>query len=456
MKSVSSLLRATAVCIGLAISAALPAAIFAQDLALNDAIPSAPTVSSSASAPAPAATALRQPVTPSAIPSWENTFDRWFDLNSLNYGARYRSALDVDGAKSFTQGQERFIADGKFKFDRDGRYGIGFHLSSGRYFNWAYSSFVGGGQTQFITNTELNMTPTQLYIMNVAPFQPGFFNSDGAVLYFRQAYLTAQPIKGIEVQFGGLGIDRGVNTEATSYDDDGYITGERISVSRPKQLFFSEISFTRAYIGDMYTPDFFDRGERLAVSNYHQYLARKDFGTRVAVSADYTYSEPQFGAFYLRTVREAIAADVHESKIFDKVRYEAYQRLNSGNYATGYPFPSGRGSALTVSKDFKNHFSIEGGVADIDLNYITNLGLDVQALILGLTVNGDQYGVGNRWFVRPTIPLNKSVSLVAGYSHLYSVGVEPPVSTAIWNAQALTAGFVVDGKKLFFHSKPVR
>jgi len=85
------------------------------------------------------------------------------------------------------------------------------------------------------------------------------------------------------------------------------------------------------------------------------------------------------------------------------------------------------------------------------MNYITNMGLDVQALILGLTVNGDQYGVGNRYFVRPTIPLTKSVSLVGSFNHLYSTGVEPPVPTAIWNAQAFTAGFVIDGKKLFFH-----
>jgi hypothetical protein len=442
MKSFTTLLRATAACVALAI----PSASFAQQIALND-LPAVPNESSSTSG-----TTLNRPVATSpAIPSWENTFDRWVDLNAFNYGARYRSVLDIDGARSFDQGQERLIADGKFKFDQDGRYGIGFHLSSGRYFNWAYSSFLGGGQVEFINQTEMNMSPMQLYIMNVAPFQPGFFNSDGAQLYFRQAFLTAQPIKGLELQFGGLGIERGVNTEATSYDDDGYISGERISIKRPKLLFLDEVSFTRAYIGDTYTPNFFARGQHLAISNYRQILGEKNIGKRVSVSADYTYSEPEFGAFFLKTVREGILADIHETNIFDKVRYEAYQRTNSGAYAVGYPFPSGRGSALTVSKNFKDRVSVEAGFADIDMNYITNMGLDVQALILGLTVNGDQYGVGNRWFVRPTIPLTKSVSLVGSFNHLYSVGVEPPVPTAIWNAQAFTAGFVIDGKKLFFH-----
>lgn len=437
--TMKSFLRATAAGVALTI----PLAMSAQQIAFNS---DASTDSNGSSA---ASGTLSRP-TP-AIPSWENTFDRWVDLNALNYGARYRSVLDVDGARSFDQGQERFIADGKFKFDQDGRYGIGFHASSGRYFNWAYAGFIGGGQVAFINNTELKMSPMQLYIMNVAPFQPGFFNADGTEVYFRQAFLTAQPIKGIEVQFGGLGIDRGVNTEATSYDDDGYIAGERISVRRPKELFFSEISYTRAYIGDTYTPNFFARGNELAISNYRQILARKDFGKRVAVSADYTYTEPQFGAFYLKTTREAVLGDIHESKIFDSVRWEAYQRVNSGNYAVGYPFPSGHGSAMTVSKDFKKHLSIEAGYANIDLNYITNMGLDVQALILGLTVNGDQYGVGNRWFTRQTIPVTKSVSLVGNFNHLYGHGAEPPVPTAIWNAQAFSLGFVIDGKKLFFH-----
>jgi hypothetical protein len=147
---------------------------------------------------------------------------------------------------------------------------------------------------------------------------------------------------------------------------------------------------------------------------------------------------------------------VHESRVFDNVRFEAYQRLNGGQYAPGFPFTSGKGFALTVSRSFKKRFSFDAGVADIDLSYITNLGLNVQAIILGLTVNGDQYGVGKRYFVRPTIPVTKYLSLNANYSHLYDTN---NTSTAgeidIWNKQALTAGFTVDAKKLLFHSPAV-
>ena len=374
-------------------------------------------------------------------------------MDTLNYATRYRSTFDADGARSFSQGQQRIIADGKFKFDKQGRYGVGFHLSSGRYFNWAYADFIGGGQHDFIAKTEAKMSPYQLYLMNILPYQDGFFRSGGGQVYLRQVFLTAEPIKGIEFQGGGFAINHGVNSEATSYDDDGYMSGERITIKRPKQLWLSEVSYTRGYLGDLYTPNFFARGQHLSKSNYWQVLARKDFGKRIAVSADYTYTAPEGAPFFLKTTREAIFADVHESKVIDKVRFEAYQRINGGQYAPGFLFDPGKGYALTASRSFKKRLALDAGFANIDLAYVNNLGLNVQAIILGLTVNGDQYGVGKRYFVRPTIPLTSSISLTGGFSRLYGTNVtaDPNEALDIWNKQNLTAGIVVDAKKLLFH-----
>src|ERR1700677_2581403 len=217
MKNVSSFLLITAACIGLAI----PTMLSAQQLTASNTVPSAPSGPTASSL-----TVLTPPSrTPATTPAWETTLDRWFDLNTFNYSARYRSTFDSDGARTFDQGQQRLIADGKFKFDEQGRYGIGFHISSGRYFNWAYTNSIGGGQGQFINNAEAKMTPYQLYLMNILPTPAGFYNSGGAEVYFRQLFLAAEPIRGIELQFGGLAINHGVNTEATSYDDDGYISG---------------------------------------------------------------------------------------------------------------------------------------------------------------------------------------------------------------------------------------
>jgi hypothetical protein len=431
-------------------------AVSGQLIAFNNDMPGSPNASSASAA----TTVVRPAGSAPAIPAWETDFDRWVDLNAFNYGSRYRSTFDANGARSFDQGQERLIADGKFKFDEQGRYGIGFHLSSGRYFNWAYSDFIGGGQLEFVHNTEAKMNPYQRYVMNALPPAAGFYNSGGAQLYFRQMFLTAAPIHGVEVQFGGLGINRGVNTEATSYDEDGYISGERLTIKRPKQLWLSELSYTRAYLGDFYTPNFFARGQRLSISNYWQILGRKDFGNRFAVSADYTNSRPENSfsrPFLIKTTREGILVDVHESKALDKVRFEAYQRLNSGDYAPGTPFPSGKGYAMTVSRSFKTVFAFEAGISDIDTGYITTMGLNLQAIELGLTVNGDQYGIGRRYFVRPTIPLTKYLSLAGNYNHLFATNrIADGNPIDIWNAQYLTAGFVIDAKKLFFHAPAVQ
>ncbi len=404
-----------------------------------------------------AASSIVKPSGPAPIttPSWEPKVDRWLDLTTLSYSNRYRSVFDADGAHSFSQGQQRILATGKFKFDAAGQYGIGFHLSSGRYFNWSYADYIGGGQSEFLAKTEAKMTPTQQYILAVygTPVPTGFLNSGGGQVYLRQLFLTAEPIRGITAEFGGIAIKHGVNSEATSYDDDGYMSGERLTIKRPKQIWLSEVSYTRGYLGDLYKPNFFARADRLSTANYWQILGRKDFGERVSVSADYTVTTPDGNPDPLKTTREGIFADVHESKVFDSARFEAYQRTAFAHYAGGSPIPTAKGYALTVTRAFKKFASVDAGLVNVDTDYIGYIGSSVQAIILGLTVNGDQYGIGKRYFVRPTIPLTSYMSLTGYFNHVYgdSIAQASAKEICIWNTQAVTAGLVFDVKKLFFH-----
>ena len=409
-----------------------------------------------ASAPATPSSIVKSSAPAATTPLWESKLDRWLDLKTFNYGARYRSTFDRDNAHSFNQGEQRLIADGRFKFDAAGRNGVGFHLSSGRYFNWAYADFIGGGQHTFIRNVEAKASPLQNYLLeDTTPFPNGFFNSGGGQLYLRELFLFVTPVKGVEFQYGGLAINHGVNSEATSYDDDGYMTGERVTIHPPKQLWLSEVSFTKGYLGDLYNPNFFARGETLTKNNYTQVLGRKDFGKRVSVSADYTWTRPDNAQYVLKTTREGISVDTHESKVFDKVMFEAYQRIDGGILAPPDvdPFPAGMGYAMTLTRGFKKRLLVEAGIADIDANYWVYLGPNTQAIILSLNVNGDQYGVGKRYFVRPTINLAKGVSLVGNFSHTYDI--DSLNSTLdVWNAQALTAGVVFDVKQLLLpHGK---
>jgi hypothetical protein len=68
---------------------------------------------------------------------------------------------------------------------------------------------------------------------------------------------------------------RGESTEITGYDNDAYLTGQRVSVKRPKDLFFDEVSVTFAYLGDLTTPSITNRYHRLDEVNYRHLLASK-------------------------------------------------------------------------------------------------------------------------------------------------------------------------------------
>lgn len=141
-------------------------------------------------------------------------------------------------------------------------------------------------------------------------------------LYLKQLYVSAQPFNGIEIQYGGLGVSRGESSEITSYDNDAFIMGERVSVRMPKRLFFDEIAVTYAYLGDVNTPNINKRYHRLKQSNYHQFLVSKKFGARTAISADYTF---QSG---VETLRQAVKLDLHEARLIDSFRFEDYERLD--------------------------------------------------------------------------------------------------------------------------------
>ena len=57
-------------------------------------------------------------------------FERWLDMKTATFSLRYRNVADTDGLHEYEQGSQRTIADGKFKFDAEGKYSLAFHLSS--------------------------------------------------------------------------------------------------------------------------------------------------------------------------------------------------------------------------------------------------------------------------------------------------------------------------------------
>jgi hypothetical protein len=135
---------------------ALPALFYGQQLAYT-----APVAAPTAIIDSPPAE-RQPPKALSTTPDWALKFDRWVDLREMDFSLRYRGVFDSNNAHEYNQAQQRSIVDGKFKFDATGRYGIVFHASTGKYFNWAYADFMGGGNEQGLQAEYAKATPLQL------------------------------------------------------------------------------------------------------------------------------------------------------------------------------------------------------------------------------------------------------------------------------------------------------
>jgi hypothetical protein len=292
-----------------------------------------------APAPARAQTAPPPPQKPVA------PLARWFDLQNATLNLRYRFIDTSAGLITTNQLQHRESLRARLKFDAPGRYAMNF------------GAFTGSRFTSGWNNTGVGLGDWQ------------------APLSVRALYFAAQPIAGVEGQYGSMYIVKGESTEITTYDEDGYVLGERVSVRRPRQMFFDEISATVGYLSS--TPAELGVSKRVKYlndrPNYGHFLVDKKLGTRGGISADFTSVD---GA---RTWRAATNVNTKELHAVDSIVFENYKRTNN-NPAYGF--------ALSAIKAVTQKVSLNGGYASIDQFYG------------GL--NSDRFHVGNRVFITAT------------------------------------------------------
>lgn len=286
-------------------------------------------------------------------PSRAESVRRWLDISSFTVSTRYRYVHNQAVATSANQNQYQISANWKFKFDPKGRYSIAFGLRTGNNF------IAGWNNTGWGTGSPSGDIP------------------------LRQLYFDAKPIDGVEVQVGGLGFNLGENTEVTGYDYDGYVVGERVQITRPKKLYFDEISLTHGYVGDLLRPDVFHRLHRLGHSNYGQILIRKKLGKYTSVSADYTYQAGN------DTLRQAVKFTLPKAKILDTVVFENYERID--------PHPA-YGFNLAGQKKINKYLTVVAGFARIDN---------------AMRLNGDRYPPGNHLYFNGTVRLSREFSVSA-------------------------------------------
>ncbi len=264
---------------------------------------------------------------------------RWIDLQAGTLGARFKKT-EPSGGPWLTQIQYQVLFRGKFKFDSGGRYYAGYRLGAGRSFTQSWNS-TGAADGTLVTN-----------------------------LYLKELFFSASPWKALEIQVGGLGFNRGDSTEITSYSNNGYLTGERISLRLPEKLFFDEISATGAYVGDQYAPDVFGRLHRLSQMNYHQFLIAKAAGKGVSFSIDYTSQDG------VDTLRQAVRLALPKNRFADALVFDNYERLQ---------FKPAWGCSFSAQKSPTPRLNLTGGFVNVDQHYIN--------------LNSDRLGRGKRIYL---------------------------------------------------------
>lgn len=275
---------------------------------------------------------------------------RWLELQAVSIGTQYIFAKN-GGTTTANQQQYQVAVRGRFKLDSKERFSINTGLYTG-------TNFRAGSN-----NTGVGIGTAQ------------------SNLYLKHLYLSARPLDGVEFQYGGLNIWHDESTDITGYAYDGYITGERISIKRPRELFFDDVSIGYGYVGDLKMPNVASRLHRLTQSNFHRFILRKNIGERAWTSVDYSF---QSG---VQTWREAIRIYVPELHAIDAFHAEFYQIPGAH---------SGYGLAAYGQKTLLPKFVVGGGYADIDRSML----------------NSDRYGSGKRLFLTTEVPINEAFSIL--------------------------------------------
>lgn len=296
---------------------------------------------------------------------------RWLDVQNIHLSSRFRWVQSDDGRITSSTHQWQPNVRARLLFDREARYSIHIGAFAGNQFVSSWNN-TGGGIGDFT----------------------GDFN-------VKQLFVAAEPVPGLEFQVGGLYLVRGENSEITSYDNDGFIVGERIALRRERGV-VSQVVGTIGHIGDYRTPNVFKRFDAMGDINYGQILIGARLGPYFNASADYTYEDSR------DIVREGVTFRAPELALpLTALRLEAYQRVSS---------IAGQGFNLAGDLRLTPAFTVTAGVAHVDRNY----------LIPGFTSpNADRFERGTRFYSQGTYALTRDLSV--GWFHGEAFNVDYPI-----------------------------
>ena len=307
--------------------------------------------------------AMAQESTPAAAAA--HPAGRWLDAQAVAVRARY-NFIEAAGDETLQNRlQTQIQIKGRVKIDAAGRYSVHAGLFTGGAFDSGWNpTGIGTGQGT-------------------------------ANIYLKQLFAAAEPWTGIELEYGSLYPERGVSTEITTYDNDGYLTAGRVNLRRPRHLFFDDVTVSVGHIGYRDEPFVFDRTGAFSRQNYWQVMVSKEVLPGLTLSTDYSVIDDD------GMLREGMKWRVGQPWV-DTLAGEFGVRLRGGSHQTAFAF-SGEKRIAAVT--------VQIGYASVDPSF-------------GV-LNGDPYGIGDRVFTTGSVPL--PLDLTASW--FAQKEVSPPASS---------------------------
>ena len=316
---------------------------------------------SAAAKQTPVEAAPPAPTDPPAADPWR----RWIETQAFTLAGRYNFIRNAAEETRQNRMQTQVQVRGRVKFDEAGRYSLHAGVFTG-------AAFDGGW----------NAT--------------GIGTGDGtAKMYLKQLFVAAEPWQGVELRYGSMAPARGQSTEITTYDNDAYVTSGRVSVRRPDDAFFDDITVSIGYVGYFDRPFVFDRGGAFSRQNYWQVLVSKELREGLTLSTDYSEIDAD------GMLRQGAAWQVAQPWV-DTLSGEYGVRLRGGSHETAFAV-SGEKQVGAVK--------VLLGYANVDP-------------VFGL-LNGDPYGRGNRVYTIGSFPLPLDLSA----SWFVQKEISPPITS---------------------------
>jgi hypothetical protein len=242
---------------------------------------------------------------------------RWVAIREAELGVRVRSQRGSDGAPNIQRLEHRVAVGGRFAFDQPARRRVVFGAYTGNGYGSGWNASGPGGT-----------------------FSPA--------VYLKHLFAAVSIGRHLEVEYGSLYPIPGRSTTTVGYDNDGYLAGQRVRLTKATRL-FDQVTATYAHFGTSGPRHFTGRLATLWRPNLAQVYVSKAVTPGWSVAGDY------LAGAGTHTVRLALAGTNRLG--LDNLGVEAYREMAQ---------PRGVGLGAHATRALAPGISLRIGYGDID------------------------------------------------------------------------------------------